>query len=144
MPFATGFQKFACEGDTITCDVDGFTVTARIVRDDCTDKPDERDEGFWPSRDKDAAGYVLPENYDSEMEKAKRAMAAWESDEWFYCGISLSVSRNDIVLDAHAASLWGIECNYPDSDNSYLTETANELLDEAVASGKAILRKLCS
>jgi hypothetical protein len=29
--------------------------------------------------------------------------------------------------------LWGIEANYPDSDNSYLTEVANEMLPQAVA-----------
>jgi hypothetical protein len=32
------------------------------------------------------------------------------------------------VLASHAASLWGIEANYPGADNSYLTEVANELL----------------
>ena len=27
---------------------------------------------------------------------------------------------------------WGIEANYPDSDNAYLTDVANELLPEAL------------
>jgi len=38
-------------------------------------------------------------------------MAAWKNDEWYYCGVILSVAIDGIVLDDHAASLWGIEAN---------------------------------
>ena len=71
-------------------------------------------------------------------------MEAWRKDEWFYCGIVLSVSREDVVLDSHAASLWGIEANYPDSDNSYLNTVANELLPEALDAGRAAIQRLCA
>ena len=70
------------------------------------------------------------------------ARKAWFNDEWFYCGIMLSVSYKGIVLDSNAASLWGIEANYPGSDNKYLTEIANELLPEALQAGKEILDSL--
>ena len=63
-------------------------------------------------------------------------MDAWKNDEWFYCGIILSVKIEDVELTDHAASLWGIEANYPDSENKYLTEVANELLGEAVLAAK--------
>lgn len=142
--FTKTFAQYACTGDAIECVADGFTFTARIERDDCSDKPDERDDGFWPSHDKDAAGYVLPENYEKEMAKAERVMAAWRKDQWFYCGIVISVSRAGIELDSAAASLWGIECNYPDSDNSYLSTVANELLPEAKAAAQALMAKLVS
>jgi len=53
------------------------------------------------------------------------------------CGVILSVAIDGLTLDDHAASLWGIEANYPDSDNAYLSEAANELLSEAIAEAKA-------
>ena len=60
---------------------------------------------------------------------------AWENDDWFYCGIVLSAERDGWTKD-HLASLWGIECNYPDSDNSYLLTVANELLAEYIENNK--------
>ena len=38
------FDRYVSEGDSIACEVDGFRVTARIVRDDCPDAPDQRQE----------------------------------------------------------------------------------------------------
>ena len=71
-------------------------------------------------------------------------MEAWRRDEWFYCGIVLSVALEGVTLDAHAASLWGIEANYPGSDNAYLTQVAQELLSEALDAGRAAARRLCA
>jgi hypothetical protein len=244
--FERGFgdgDGYVCDGDTISVDVDGFTVTAEIVRDDSSDAPDERQDGFWPSDDPKADGFigdgykltedelsesfefvnhgvehsqsfqgcgvsgtdfeevstgigssyrealddafeqacssqgfhvsqseaieaailaesedvtVSDENEDQTSEvwhhasirynlvspilkaktEAQRIMDAWKADEWWYVGVRLSVKRGDVTLCGHAASVWGIECNYPRSDdkldNSYLTDTANELLDEAL------------
>lgn len=143
--FTKSFDKYACEGDTISCEVDGFTITARIVRDDCTDSPDERQDGFWPSANPKDAGYVGADNIGKiadSIKAAQRVMDAWRNDDWFYCGVVLAVSKKGITLDNHAASLWGIECNYPDSDNSYLSEVANDLLPHALAVGKNIIKTL--
>jgi len=71
-------------------------------------------------------------------------MAAWKNDDWFYCGVILSVALEGITLDRFAASLWGIEANYPDSDNSYLSEVANELLSEALAEAKTERARQCA
>ena len=71
-------------------------------------------------------------------------MAAWRKDEWFYCGIVLSVSLAGVELDANAASLWGIEANYPGSDNAYLTATANDLLGDALTVGSRVAAHLCA
>ena len=57
-------------------------------------------------------------------------------------GIVLSVSLEGVTLDDHAASLWGVEANYPGSDNAYLTEVANELLPEALDVARAVLARL--
>ena len=49
-----------------------------------------------------------------------------------------------IIVDSTQASLWGVEANYPDSDNAYLTEVAQELLPEALDAGCAAARRLCA
>jgi hypothetical protein len=49
---------------------------------------------------------------------------------WFYCGIVVTVTWGKNVLGT--ASLWGLECNYPESDNQYLSnDIAEELAYEA-------------
>ena len=58
MAFRETFEDFVCEGDSISTEVDGFTVTARIERDDCGDAPDQRQDGFWPSLDPESAGFI--------------------------------------------------------------------------------------
>jgi hypothetical protein len=143
--FTTPFGLFVCVDDTITCDVDGFTATATVYRDESGDMPDKRDDGFWPSRDPKAAGYVLPENFEAEQAKAERVMEAWKNDEWFFCGVAVTVAKNDVPLTKrYDSALWGIDCNYPGSDNAYLLEVANELLSEALDVARETLRKLCT
>lgn len=133
--FTERFEAFICEGDTISCEIKVFKITARIVSDYCPDAPDERDNDFWP--------YL-----DDEMEQAKlqaaaeEVMRAWLNGEWFYCGIVLSVSLEGVTLDDSAASVWGIKANYSDSDNSNLNAYANDLLDEALKSGLTIAKHL--
>lgn len=68
------------------------------------------------------------------------ARDAYFKGEWFYCGIVISAWIRDIQLHNHCASLWGIECNYPGTDNSYLNEIANDLLHEANIEAE---KKLC-
>lgn len=66
-------------------------------------------------------------------------LKAWCNDEWYYVGVAVSVSRNGVMLDKYAASLWGIESDSGD----YLTEVANELANEALGVGKVKLAELC-
>mgnify|MGYP001463053607 FL=1 len=149
MTFTNRFNTYACEGDTIGCEAEGFTFTARIVADDCPDAPDQRRDGFWPSLYKDAPGFIGPGNgfrqrFAEAQAKAEAVMEAWRKGDWFFCGIVLSVERDGIELDNHAASLWGVECNYPGADNSYLTNVANELLPEALDAGRAAASRLAA
>lgn len=142
--FTKQFGKFASEGDTITCTVGKFTATATIYRDDSGDRPDQRDDGFWPSKDPKAAGYVDPAKYTAEKRKASRIMNAWLADEWFYCGVAVTVACEGVDLTGeYYVALWGVECNYPGTANEYLVETANELLGEALEQAKAKLASLC-
>lgn len=141
--FSQQFAKYVCEGDSISCKAGKFTATATIYRDDCTDSPDQRQDGFWPSCNPKDAGYVLPENYESEQAKAKEVMRAWNADEWFYCGVAVTIERAGIVLTGrYDNALWGVDCNYPGADNSYLCDVANELLGEALEQAEAKMQEL--
>ena len=149
MTFTQQFDDYVGIGDSITCAVDGYTVTARISHDETPDAPDERQDGFWPSLYKDDAGFIgsgngFRDRFAKAQAKAERVMDACKNDEWFYCGIILSVALEGITLDRFAASLWGIEANYPDSDNAYLAEVANGLLPEAIAEAKAERARQCA
>lgn len=108
MSTAPKFDSYALPNDTITIEDGLFTFTARIEHDDFIRNPEDEDEGISPE-----------------------ALEAWRNDEWFYCGIVISASYNGVDLDDCCASLWGIECNFPGSDNSYLGEVVQELLPEA-------------
>jgi len=148
MAFTESFDSFVCAGDTIAAQADGYTVTARVLRDDCPDAPDRRQDGFWPTLDPQDAGYIGADKSEADLAtakaQAKSVMDAWEADEWFYCGIVIRVARAGVTLDDYAASLWGIEANYPDSDNAYLTEVARELVPEAIDAARVALATLCA
>lgn len=131
--FTSSFNKYACPHDTIIAHVEGFDIVATIVQDDS-----------WSIDDDDThnVDQTVTGCSDEQQKKLLANRKAWFNGEWFYCGIVLSVKKNGIELTNHARSLWGIECNYPGFDNSYLTEVANELLDDALDEGKKVLAKL--
>jgi len=143
--FTTGFSTHASAGDAIYCTVDDFEITARLEYDDTGDKPDERDDGFWPSTNPDSAGYIGEGgNFAEQQAKAERVMQAWLDDEWFYVGVCLEVRKACVLLTReYSNALWGVECNYPDSDNAYLLEVANDLIPEALNEARAKLAELC-
>ena len=145
--FTERFSSFVCPGDVITCEIEGFTVSARIIPDDCPDPPDQRQDGFWPSLYKDAPGFIGPgpnhrQRFAKAQAEAEAIMAGWRKGEWFYCGIVLSVSVDGVELAPHAASLFGLEANYPETDNSYLTEVAENLLPDAMTAAREVLARL--
>jgi hypothetical protein len=133
--FTEKFDSYVCVGDTISTEVEGFKVIARIEHD-----PDSHiDDADCHNVDQSVTGCD-----DIQQEKLLEARKAWFNGEWFYCGVVLSVSYKGYCLAYYAASLWAIEANYPGSDNSYLTDVANELLQEAVTEGREILETLRS
>ncbi|WP_206741503.1 hypothetical protein, partial [Hyphomonas chukchiensis] len=110
MAFRERFDRYVCEGDSIDCEIDGFRVTARIVRDDCPDAPDKRQDGFWPSLYINDPGFIGPgNNFRARLAKAQAeaeaVMEAWRKDEWFYCGVVLTIECEGVELESHAASL---------------------------------------
>ena len=121
--FEEEFDSFVCENDSIQAEVDGVVYRAKIVFD--TDLHIDDDD----SHNVDQA---ITGCNDKQQAKLIAARKAWFSNEWVYCGVVISAIKAGIVIDRNAASLWGIEANYPGSDNSYLSEVANGLLTEAI------------
>ncbi len=71
-------------------------------------------------------------------------MKAWCEDEWCWCGVAVTVHRAGVQLtDDYASALWGIEMNYPGSDNSYLSEVAADMAGPALEMDREKLSKLC-
>lgn len=139
--FGKGISNHVMPGDTITCTVGDFTATARIHRDDCTDRPDQRQDGFWPSLDPNNAGYIGPKTARTlarHRAKTHAIMQAWADDEWFYCGVTVTVEACGVQITGnYSNALWGVECNFPGSKNTYLRDVANELLPQALEEARA-------
>ena len=72
------------------------------------------------------------------------ALRAWCNDEWQYVGVCVTAYHGETDIELASASLWGIECNYPGSDNSYLDDVAQELMDEAQSEAESILGRLAA
>lgn len=106
------FNSYACIGDAVSWTVEGYTLTATITEDDSTP-------------------YGLECYFEGDIQ-------AWKNDEWFYCGIVISVEFNGVKLENNCASLWGIECNFPGADNSYLSKVAEDLEGEALECAKKV------
>lgn len=71
-----------------------------------------------------------------------KALRAWCNDEWFWCGITVTTTVDGIELASE--SLWGIECNHPGSDNSYLTDCAMEMAESALSEARNRARTLAT
>lgn len=106
------FDHFACEGDTCTVERNGYVVTATLVADTIS----------------------TPTDCDCYSEEQ---IKAWRRDEWCFVGVVMSATYNGVSLGSHLASLWGVEANFPDSDNSYLGEVAEEMMPEVLAEAEA-------
>ena len=111
------FSPYACIGDKITWVIDGLLLTATIKGDD----------------------YSKPQDFESDLPEV---VQAWKNDDWFYCGIVVSVEKQGIMIDENAASLWGIAVNYPGASNEYLSEVAQDLESEALTAGKAEMQRM--
>ncbi|MDE2101393.1 MAG: hypothetical protein KGL39_29365 [Patescibacteria group bacterium] len=148
---------YICDGDAISTapDRDGVFFRATVERDDSGDRPDERQEGFWPTLNPADAGYIGPRSKSTlrrAQARAQRIMDAWRNDEWWYVGVVIRAYRvlgHAMLETGHVQSLWGIECNYPASErnrhpNAYLTMVANDLLAECGSKVRAELARMAA
>lgn len=111
------FPEYVVPGDYRRIKCGPFTIQAAIVPDNDTRATD----------------------FDCYTPKQ---LEAWKRGEWQLYGMILSVWVDDYRLDSHAASLWGIDCNFPGGDNAHLQEIANDLLVEALARAETIRASL--
>lgn len=111
------------------------TITFKMEKivDDLQEAPDENDEGFWPSLNKDDAGYVGEKpvvSFSEQMQAATERMAAWRRRDWGYICvrakalIAIPVGQCGIcTYELESAGVWGIES---DSEESHLQEIYDE------------------
>lgn len=72
-------------------------------------------------------------------------LKAWCNDEWTYCGVAVQAFAGDTPLTGkYDHALWGIEMNYPNSGNAYLSEVANELLGDCETAARERLAELAA
>src|SRR5208337_81834 len=144
--FTQNFKAKARDGDSISCTVDGITYRATIKRDHNCHAPDKEDEGFWPSLDCTAPGWIgdnPSRSYEQQMTDCEVVMARYKAGLMVYCGIVLNASKAGIdLLDGYRHALWGVDVNRPQGDNSYLRDVANELLGEAQKAAQAKLAEI--
>lgn len=121
--FKERFDNYVCVGDIVECEIGGITYTATIHQD----HDYSIDDDDCHSTDQSVTG--------CDDDQFARLMAARDSfnDEWFYCGVVISATNSEGWTKSNIASLWGIECNYPESSNDYLLEVANTLLNEILS-----------
>ena len=108
------FNSYACIGDKISWSKDGFDFVATLAEDSDS-------------------------HVDDSECYSKKQIEAWKNDEWFFVGVVVSVAKNSVMLEDHAASLWGNDCNFPSrkkNPNAYLSEVAQELEGEALETAK--------
>ena len=159
--FKDHFPRDASEDDYIECIVDGFRCRATIVRDSEADPPETVQDVLCQEKHCKTRAQFL-----RIVAATALARAAWKRDEWFMCGVVLTVSQVDedkdnthwpgghrehgdetMLVEGYECAVWGIECNYPSFDrrrrpNTYLREVANELLPEALEKAKAAVVSL--
>ncbi len=130
--FTKKFDDYVIIGDSISCVVGQYTVKARVELNLGTNPIEFGERG-------ENTHYMNVDDPEHGEENA-RIIDAWHRDEWFYGELVLEVihTESSVVLDSHAASMCELEFNFPDSDNSYVTGIANELLDDAVSAGKKV------
>lgn len=149
MKFKQKFSRDVDEGDYLEVTVEGrYWCRATIHRDDQDAwKDEDQYKAVNHRRDYKTVGQWL-----KACGKDAVAKAAFERDEWWWCGVVLEVRLHDPnedpcwadavqLVEPYDNALWGMEANYPNFDkrrqpNAHLTETANDLLSEAVAVAK--------
>lgn len=119
--------------------------------DETADRPDEMCDGFYPSLDREDAGWIgdNPErSFEEQMEDANQRIRDWENDVWEYVGV-VAVAHLLIpigggsfrIMTLKSGGLWGIES---DSGDDYLAEVFEEQKDDLLAELKTLGEALAS
>lgn len=144
-PFPGGQNVRA--GASIHCEVNGITYTATIRRDEVSGAPEDNYEGFWPSLDRSAPGWIgdtPAKSFEQQHDECREVMARYRAGKMVYCGVVITARKGGVaLLEEFAHALWGVDINWPSSDNAYLVQVANELLDSAkIAAEESLTRAI--
>lgn len=136
-------------GATIKCTVAGILYTAKIYRDDDCKAPDEEQDGFWPSLDPNADGYIGSDparSFEVQQAGCEAVMARYRAGKMIHCGVAVTASKAGVELTReYDHALWRVDINWPWGNNDYLTEVANELLaDCRPAVEKALVERVAA
>jgi hypothetical protein len=113
--------------------------------DETTDAPDERQYGFWPSRDKNDAGYVPAAKFNEAQKEAQRLMDGWKRGDWSYIGVVavaevyVPIGQGSFVTHTfRSAGLWGVESYSPEYHKEVFEDQKIDLLDQLKTLGAAL------
>lgn len=127
-----------------------ITWERQTPRDDSADRPDEMQDGYWPSLDRNEAGFVgdgvtIAEFGEMQAEAQKR-MTAWENDEWEFVGViaiahvAIPAGGGSYALHTfRSTGLWGIESDSGDYLDSVYSDQKAELLESLKTMGAALV-----
>lgn len=89
MTFTKHFDKYVCDGDSITCEKDGFTITARVERDEDHGPPWKEEDGHgpvsdWRRKEDKRAGEVLlvSDRHSARFYNWQKAIKIAKRDGW--------------------------------------------------------------
>jgi|TARA_R100000458_G_C8250511_1_gene227544 hypothetical protein len=125
------FNNFVCAGDTIRDNVNGWGVRVSVLHDSDYHIDDD---------DMHSENQALTGLNEEAHKSLMAARTSWFRNDWFYGGVSVSIYREGVELAEQ--SIWGVEVNYPNSNNEYLMELANELLEECFTEAHHKIEKL--
>jgi hypothetical protein len=114
-----------------------ITWSMETPEDDCTDGPDERQDGFWPSHDPKAAGYCPADKFEALQRECENLMKGFVRGDWSYVGV-VAVARISIPIGGgsfithtlRSPGLWGIESYSPEYHKEVYEEQKTELLEQ--------------
>lgn len=146
MTFTDNFKgcdtRTIADGAMIQCKINGIYYAATIHRDDDGGPPDQ-DDGFWPSQDPAAPGWIgnnPRRSFDDQMRDCKRVMSRYYAGKMVYCGVGITAMKGGVeLLGKYNYALWCVSINWPRGDNRYLRTVANDLLREAQPAAEAKL-----
>ena len=131
--FPDTFDSYVTPTEYLETEIAGITYRAFIEHDPDSHIDDD---------DSHNLDLICQEIEPDVYQSVRNARQEWYQNGWFYCGIVIEARKTGHLISEYAASLWSIEANYPGTDNSYLTEVANELLNEAVPAVEATLERM--
>lgn len=121
-----------------------------IKEDKHSGRPDENDEGFWPSLDPKAAGWIGSQDqaeFDRQQAAAEGRMRAYECGAWSYIGV---LSRATVYVPVGGSSfavytllspgLWGVESDASDYLKEVTREQEQEMREHLRLMGTAFVK----